>query len=151
MQDLLREQLKKNLPADLYKKSDAIITELEAGHTVKDVPKELATLFRPSVQPYLISEFKRDPAKLAAAVNAPFLIVSGSTDIQVATADAKRLSEANPKAKVVTVEGMNHVLKSVKSTNRLLQLPSYMDPSLPLHQKLVPALVEFLKSSLGGK
>jgi pimeloyl-ACP methyl ester carboxylesterase len=151
LQDVLREQLKKNLSADLYEKSDAILTELEAGRTVKDTPKELVALFRPSVQPYLISEFKYDPATLAAGVAAPLLVVAGSTDIQVSAADAKRLGDANPKAKVVTVEGMNHVLKAVKETNRLAQLPSYADPSLPLHPKLVPALEGFLRAALGGK
>ena len=60
LQEVLREQLKKNLSDDLYAKSDAIITELEAGRTVKDVPKDLNSLFRSSVQPYLISTFKYD-------------------------------------------------------------------------------------------
>jgi pimeloyl-ACP methyl ester carboxylesterase len=151
LQDILREQLKKNLSADLYAQSDAILTELEAGRAVKETPKELVTLFRPSVQPYLISEFKYDPAKLAAGITAPLLVVSGSTDIQVSAADAKRLGGANPKAKVVTIEGMNHVLKSVKETDRLLQLPSYADPSLPLHPKLVPVLVAFLKAATDRK
>jgi pimeloyl-ACP methyl ester carboxylesterase len=151
LQEVLREQLKKNLSAELYKQSDAIIAELEAGRTVKDVPKELNALFRPSVQPYLISVFKPDPAKLAAAVTVPLLIVSGSTDIQVTAADAKRLGASNPKAKVVTIEEMNHVLRSVKGTGRLLQLPSYSDPSLPLHPGLMPALNEFLKPALTKK
>src|SRR5262249_36126386 len=52
LQDVLREQLKKNLSDELYKRSDEIITELEAGRAVKDSPKELVALFRPSVQPY---------------------------------------------------------------------------------------------------
>jgi pimeloyl-ACP methyl ester carboxylesterase len=151
LQDVLREQLKKNLSDELYKKSDAIIAELEAGHAVKDTPEELAALFRPSVQPFLISEFRRDPAKLAAGLKCPLLIVSGSTDIQVLTADARRLAEANPKARSAAVGGMNHVLKSVKEANRLLQLPSYMDPSLPLHPKLVPELAGFLKPALAAK
>jgi pimeloyl-ACP methyl ester carboxylesterase len=151
LQEVIREQLKKNLPAELYKKSDAIITDLEAGKGGKETPKELAALFRPSVQPFLISAFKRDPAKLAAELKCPLLITSGSTDIQVSAADAKRLTGANPQAKAVAVEGMNHVLKAVKETNRLSQLPSYSDPSLPLHPKLVPALAGFLRPALTAK
>jgi pimeloyl-ACP methyl ester carboxylesterase len=151
LQEVLREQLKRNLPADLYAKSDAILTELEAGRTVADTPKELVTLFRPSVQPFLISVFKYDPAKLAAGVTGSLVIVSGSTDIQVSVADARRLGAANPQARVLTFEGMNHVLKSVKETDRLLQLPSYADPSLPLHPGLVPALAEVFKPAPGGK
>ena len=149
--DILREQLKKNLPEDLYKASEPIIADLEAGREVKETPKSLAALFRPSVQPYLISAFKYDPAKLVAEFGGPVLVVSGSTDIQVSAEDAKRLGAANPKAKVVTVEGMNHVLKAVEGTHRLVQLPSYADPTLPLHPKLVPATAAFLKQALGGK
>ncbi|QJW97546.1 alpha/beta hydrolase family protein [Frigoriglobus tundricola] len=151
LQEVLREQLKKNLPDDLYTKSDALMTELEAGRTVKDAPKELAALFRPSVQPFLISVFQHDPAKLAAGVRAPFLIVSASTDIQVSAEDAKRLGAANANARVVTIDGMNHVLKAVEKTDRPAQLPSYFDPALPLHPKLLPALVEFLNPALRGK
>ncbi|AMV28329.1 Alpha/beta hydrolase family protein [Gemmata sp. SH-PL17] len=151
LQTVLREQLKRGLPDELYKQSDTILRELEAGHTVKDTPKTLAALFRPSVQPYLISMFKNDPAKLATGVKAPFLIVSGSTDIQVSATDAKCLSDANTSAKVVTIEGMNHVLKTVPKTDRAEQLPSYSDPALPLHPKLMPELVGFFQKSLGGK
>lgn len=150
-QELLREQLKKNLPDDLYKKSAAIITELEAGRAVKDTPKELVTQFRPSVQPYLISAFQHDPAKLARNLKAPLLIVAGATDIQVVAADAKRLGEANPKAKVVTIAEMNHVLKEAKEANRLAQLATYLDRSIPLHPKLMPELTMFFKKSLAAK
>jgi len=151
LQEVLREQLKKNLPDDLYKQSDAIITELQAGRTVKETPKDLAALFRSSIQPFLISIFNRDPAKLAAEMKAPLLIVSGSTDIQVTAADAKCLGDANPKAKVVSIEHMTHTLKFAKETNQLAQLPSYKDPSLPLHSKLMLVLVEFFKPALGAK
>jgi pimeloyl-ACP methyl ester carboxylesterase len=149
LQDLLREQLKKNLPAEQYKASEGIIAELVAGRAAKDVPKELLILFRPSVQPFLISAFKHDPAKLAAAVKCPLLVVAGSTDIQVSAEDAKRLGDANPKAKVATVKGMNHVLKAVGGATALEQLASYADASLPLHPKLLIEVGGFLKPALG--
>jgi pimeloyl-ACP methyl ester carboxylesterase len=151
LQDVLRDQLKKNLPADLYKESETIISALVAGNTVPNPPKTLAALFRPSVQPYLISSFQYDPARLIAEITRPVLVVSGSTDIQVGAVDAKRLGEANPKATVVTIKGMNHVLKAVEGMHQLLQLPSYNDPSLPLHPKLVPTLSDFFRQSLGRK
>jgi pimeloyl-ACP methyl ester carboxylesterase len=150
-QDVLREQLKKNLPKDLYEQSDKIIAELEAGREVADSPASLAALFRPSVQPFLISTFRHNPAKLAAGLTMPVLVVAGSTDIQVSAEDAKRLAAANPKAELVTIDGMNHVLKAVRATIQLAQLPSYSDPSLPLHPDLVPAVAGFLRQALGGK
>ncbi|HEX3109606.1 MAG TPA: alpha/beta hydrolase, partial [Thermoanaerobaculia bacterium] len=102
--DILRTQLKTRLPEDLNAKSEAILKSLEAGKTVDDTPPQLAALYRPSVQPYLISWFKYDPAKEIAALKMPVLIVQGTTDIQVGMDDAKRLAAANPKAKLVTIE-----------------------------------------------
>jgi pimeloyl-ACP methyl ester carboxylesterase len=148
--EVLREQLKKNLPKDQYEASERLITELEAGRTVDEVPKSLTALFRPSVQPYLISVFKHNPEKLAAAFPGPLLVIGGTTDIQVPPADAHRLAAARPGARVVVIDDMNHVLKRVTSTERLAQLPSYSDPSIPLHPKLSDAMAGFLKASLGN-
>jgi pimeloyl-ACP methyl ester carboxylesterase len=149
--DLIREQLKAGLPKDLLEASEKILVELEAGRAVKDVPDKLKALFRPSVQPYLIGLFRGDPAKLAAGYPGPLLVISGSTDIQVAELDGKRLSESSPKARHVVIPGMNHILKLVESKVRLIQIPAYMDPSLPLHPRLVPEVSHFLKESLVGK
>lgn len=151
MGDLLREQLKKNLPDELNDKCLTIIAELEAGNLVKEVPKELATLFRASVQPYLISSLKPDPAKELAKVEGPVLVVSGSTDIQVMEADYKLLAECRKGIKTVRIEEMNHVLKEVKSTLKLVQTFSYTDPKQGLHPKLAGELTGFLKTAFEAK
>jgi hypothetical protein len=148
--DLLREQLQK-LPKEVYEKCLLVIADLEAGKEVKDVPKELAALFRPSVQPYLISTFQPDPVKELAALSCPTLVVAGSTDIQVLEEDYKRLAESKKGVKAVRIDGMNHVLKEVTSTERVAQLPSYSDPKLPLHPKLAAELVGFFNTSFGVK
>lgn len=149
LQDVLREQLKARLPKELYEASDSIITELEAGRAVKDVPDALKLLFRPSVQPYLISEFKYDPVKLIAGVRVPVLVIGGTTDIQVPAADARRLASARPGTRVIVLKDMNHVLKVVAKTDLADQLPSYSDPALPLHPQLVDEIARFLKASAG--
>lgn len=149
LQDVLREQLKARLPKELYAASDTIITQLEAGRMVKDVPDTLKLLFRPSVQPYLISEFKYDPVKLIASVRAPLLVVGGTTDIQVPAADARRLAAARPGARVIVLKDMNHVLKVAPKTDLADQLPSYTDPALPLHPKIVEEIARFLTASPG--
>jgi pimeloyl-ACP methyl ester carboxylesterase len=151
LQDVLRVQLKGALSKELYDSADAILTELAAGREVPkdDVPASLASLFRPSVQPYLISEFKLDPAKIVANMTAPVLVVSGTTDIQLSLEDGKRLAEARPGVKVLVLDQMNHVLKQTALTSRLEQLPLYSDPTLPLHPGLVDGLVDFLTQSFG--
>jgi pimeloyl-ACP methyl ester carboxylesterase len=151
-QDLLREQLKGRLSKDQFDRADKIMAELEAGRTVKDVPTTpaiLAALFRPSVQPYLISAFRQDPAKLVAEFPGPVLVVSGTTDVQVPVSDGDRLAKARPGARRLVVDGMNHVLKADAPAKRLEDQPTYTDPVAPLHPKLADELVRFLGSALG--
>ena len=147
----VREQLKKNLPKELYEKSDAIFTDFEAGKTVADPPKELAALFRPSVQPYLISLCKHDPAKELAKWECPILVVSGTTDIQVNEPDYKPLAACRKGVVGVRIENLCHTLKEAKSTEKKDQDGPYSDPKLPLHPKLVPEIAGFLTKAFEGK
>lgn len=151
LQDVLRAQLKTAVPKDLYESADKIIVELEAGRTVpaQEIPGSLVALFRPSVQPYLISEFKHNSAAILATLKEPVLVVSGTTDIQVPVEDGKRLADARPGIKHLVLEQMNHVLKQTAKTGRVEQLPVYVDPTIPLHPKLVDEIAAFLKRSIG--
>jgi pimeloyl-ACP methyl ester carboxylesterase len=142
--DTIRRQIAAKLPPDLAAKSENILHDLEQGKTSADVPVALMALYRPSVQPYLVSWFRYDPAKVVAGLSIPLLIVQGTTDIQVGVDDAKRLAAASPKAKLLVVEGMNHVLKSVPA-DFAKQIASYSDPSLPLASELVPAIVDLVR------
>jgi pimeloyl-ACP methyl ester carboxylesterase len=142
--DTLRIQLAGKLPPALATRSDAILKDLEAGKTTEKPPVELFAIYRPSVQPYMISWFRYDPAKSIAALTVPVLIIQGTTDIQVSVDDAKRLAAANPKAKLLIVEGMNHVLKSV-SSDKEKQSASYSDPALQLAPDLLMNIVAFVR------
>jgi pimeloyl-ACP methyl ester carboxylesterase len=145
--EVLREQLGKNLPRDLKAKADPIIDAIVAGRPVADVPKELAALFRPSVQAYLTSYFKYDPAKEIATAGVPVLIVQGTTDVQISMEDAKRLAKARKGARLVVIKDMNHVLKLATTTEE--QRKAYFDPSVKLAPRLVPEVAAFLRESLG--
>jgi pimeloyl-ACP methyl ester carboxylesterase len=153
--EILREQLKKapraNLPQTLLDSSLSILSELEAGRTVKDVSPLLVSLFRPSVQPYLISAFRYDPATLVKGFTGPVLVINGTTDIQVPPADGERLTQAKPGSIHRVIPEMNHLFKRVPTTDRAIQLPVYGDPSVPLHPELVGEMVGFLKTAIGTK
>jgi uncharacterized protein len=137
---ILREQLKKNAP-EVYAQSDAIITSLQHGELVKTVPADLNVLFRPAVQPYLISWFKYDPAVEIAKVRAPATIVQGTADVQVTVEDAQLLKRGDPSADLVIVNGMNHVLKHAPDTSsQAAILKGYQDPSLPVEPAVVDAI-----------
>lgn len=141
---VLRDQLRPQVPPELYGRAEAVLTSLEAGRTQSDFPAELAGIFRGEIQPYMISVLRYDPAVEIARLAVPTLIVQGTTDLQVKVAEAEALVAARPAAKLVVIEGMNHVLKAV-SGDLAQQWPSYSDPALPLAPGLVDELVAFLR------
>jgi uncharacterized protein len=143
---ILLEQLKAQLPPDLMKSSEDIIKELSAGKTVESVPPALNVVFRRSVQPYMISWLHYDPAKEIAKLTTPVLITQGTTDIQATMQDVKLLAAAKPSAKVLMIEGMNHVFKAV-SNDRDKQIASYSDPSLPVMPELFNEISRFVKKA----
>jgi pimeloyl-ACP methyl ester carboxylesterase len=134
---ILREQMSK-APPPMAAQAFAIIDQLAAGHTVTEAPPELAGLLRPSVQPYLISWLKYDPAHEIANVKSPAAIVQGTADIQVTLVDAEKLHAALPSARYVVVEGMNHVLKHAPdhSTNEAL-IAGYTNPALQVESAVI--------------
>jgi pimeloyl-ACP methyl ester carboxylesterase len=142
--DILRTQLAGKLSPGLATQSEAIIKNLEAGKMTENPPPELDAIYRPSVQPYMISWFRYDPAKWVAALTVPVLIVQGTTDLQVTVDDAKRLAAANPKAKLILIEGMNHVLKEVPD-DRDKQIASYSNPDLRLAPEFLVGIVDFVR------
>ena len=140
--DVLREQLGPQLPEPLKTRAFAAIADLEAGRAA-DGPPELAGLFRPSVQPYLISWLRHDPAELLRAYRGPVLIVHGDTDLQAALADAERLKAASSAAELVRFAGVNHVLKTAPA-DRPGNLATYSDPALPLAPGVADAIARFV-------
>jgi pimeloyl-ACP methyl ester carboxylesterase len=133
-----------DVPVSLRETSRRIAASLEKGEPVADVPSELAALYRPSLQNYLMSWFPLDPARELAKVSCPVLIVQGTTDLQVTVLDAQRLAAARPASKLVLIEGMNHVLKEAPA-QRSANLQIYLTPNVPLAPALVPAIATFLQ------
>ncbi len=143
---LILEQLREQ-PAAIREEAQATFGELRQGRTVANVSPGLQALFRPSVQPYLISWIKHHPAEIIAELSVPTLIVQGTTDLQVPEAEAQRLAVAQPQAELVIIEGMNHVLKNAP-TDPVANGATYANPALPLADGLVASLVAFLDKHL---
>ena len=151
----IRDQLKPQLAAlpAVWVGSESVLVSLENGKTVDPLPQSVASipglmgLFRPSVQPYLISWFKYSGAEEIAKLKVPVAIIQGTNDIQVGVPEAEALAKASPDAKLVIVPGMNHVLKMAPE-ERNANYATYMDPALPIAAevpKAVGALVKALK------
>lgn len=140
---VLREQLEAGLPEALKAPAYATLSELEAGRPVADPPAALAALFRPSVQPYLISWLGLNPSDLIGGYAGPVMIGQGTTDIQVNLTDAHALATAQPAARLVVWEGVNHVLK-LAPLDRAANIATYADPTLPLATGVAEDVAEFI-------
>ena len=138
---VLHDQLAAQLPPALLAQADSVSASLVAGKTV-DAPAQLAMLFRPSVQPYIISWFKYSGADEIAKLKVPTLLVQGTNDIQVAATEVDSLAKRLPSAKVLLIPGMNHVCK-ITAPERAQQMQSYTDPTVPLAPGLVDAIAQF--------
>jgi pimeloyl-ACP methyl ester carboxylesterase len=144
--DVLRDQLKAQpLSVEQAAASEAILRDLESGKTTATVPPALFALFRPSVQPYLVSVFAYKPTVEMAALRVPTLVVQGTTDIQVAVPEAEALKAARPDATLKVIEGMNHVLKTAPG-DRAANIATYSNPDLPLADGLATAVTSFIRN-----
>ena len=142
--DVLRSQLAGQLPPPLRATSDSILAALESGRTVDSTPPVLGALYRPSVQPYLVSWFRHDPAEVVRSLAVPVLVAQGTHDFQVDTSDARRLAQARPGVELLLVPGMNHVLK-MSPAERAAQLPTYGDSALAVPGELVEGIARFVR------
>jgi uncharacterized protein len=145
--EVLREQLKANAPA-LAERAEPLLRELEQGRTIADVPGDLQFLFRPSIQPYMMSWLPLDPQRELARLEIPRLVIRGTTDVQADRADAERLGQASPAVQVVMIEGMNHVLKLAGGSAQEQLATSYVDPTLPVAPDVVRAIVTFVREAV---
>lgn len=144
---LIHEQIHANpLNAVVFDQADAALAKLKAGEHVDTTGMHpgLLALFNPAVQDYLIDLIRHDPSALAANVKSPMLIVQGLADIQVSEGDAKALAAAQPKARLVLLPGVNHVLKQVGNGDRASNIASYANPDLPIDPGVVNAIADFV-------
>jgi uncharacterized protein len=123
---------------------DSLFGRMKNNLPIDTVPKMLTSIFRPSVQPYIASWIKYDPAAEIAKLKIPVLIVQGSTDIQVTIEQSEYLKKANPKAKYALIKDMNHILK-IAPMDRQKNIATYSAENLPLHEELINQLYNFIK------
>jgi len=141
---VLKEQLSKQLTPELMLESNQILDSLKSGHKVNKVSPVLTMLYRPSIQPYMISWLKYDPAIEIGKLKIPVLIIQGETDIQVTVEDARMLKAGNESAALVIIPEMNHVLKKAPA-DQTANMATYYQPELPLVEEFVSAVLKFVK------
>lgn len=132
-----------SLPQEGRDTAYKIIDSLKAGKIVGHVDPILYSIFSPSVQPYIISWMKYNPAAEISKLTIPVLILQGTNDLQVTVDDAQELSVADKNAKLVLLENMNHIFRDVKG-DRQANVATYNMPSLPIDSILVSTISDFI-------
>lgn len=143
---VLIKQLEEQLTPSLLTESKDILAKLKQGKQVETVSADLQSVFRPSVQPYMISWIQYNPLESVKELNIPVLIVNGNRDIQVPATNAKALHEEKSDSELLIIEKMNHVLKEAPE-DRAGNLATYTNPELPLSSGLVSGIIEFLNKN----
>jgi pimeloyl-ACP methyl ester carboxylesterase len=141
--EILKTQLK-NLPENSRQQVYLMLDTLKQGDTLRKNDPSFYMLFRPSIQPYMISWMKYDPVKEIGKLQIPVLIIQGTNDIQVSAEDAKRLSSGLPIARLLLIEQMNHILCIVGSSDKQANIDSYSNPELPLAPTLIDSISSFV-------
>ena len=140
---IVTEQIEKQAP---FLKAEIVenFKMLKEGKTFELKNQMLASIFRESVQPYIISWMKYNPQEEIKKLKMPILIINGTKDIQISENEAKLLHEANPKSELKFIENMNHIFKEINEEEE--NLKSYSNPDLPITPELSKTINSFIKS-----
>lgn len=130
-------------PDEVKEPAFKILDELEKGNMVKDIPPAMMSIFRPNIQPYIISWFKYNPLDIFAKIKVPTLVVQGTTDIQVEVENAHLLKASNSLCEELIIDGMNHILKEAPE-DRAGNIATYSKSDLALHKDLMKPIVYFI-------
>jgi pimeloyl-ACP methyl ester carboxylesterase len=140
---IIIQQIGSRMPA-LLPKTTSYLSILKTGKRIDSVDKMMYMLFRPSVQPYMISWINKNPCTEITKLSMPILILQGDQDLQVNVSDAEKLAQCAPNSKKVILKDMNHVMKEVHSF--MENQTSYADPNKPLHSQLTKEIRLFLNA-----
>ena len=142
--EVLLEQIGKQAPF-LKEEVEKNLATLKIGNTFELKNQMLASLFRASVQPYMISWIKYHPQNELKKLQIPTLLINGNKDIQVSVQDAQLLQQAKPDAQLRIIPNMNHVFKEIKGDD-VENKASYTNPELPICNELTSIITTFIRS-----
>lgn len=142
--EVLLEQIGKQAPF-LKEEVEKNLATLKSGNTFELKNQMLASLFRASVQPYMISWIKYNPQYEIKKLQIPSLLINGDKDIQVSVQDAQLLQQAKPDAQLQIIPNMNHIFKAIKGDDAENKA-SYTNPELPICTELTSIITTFIRS-----
>jgi alpha-beta hydrolase superfamily lysophospholipase len=142
--EVLLEQIEKQAPF-LKEEVEKNLATLKSGNTFELKNQMLASLFRASVQSYMISWIKYNPQTEIKKLQIPTLLINGDKDIQVSVQDAQLLQQAKLNAQLHIIQNMNHVFKEIKGDDAENKA-AYTNPDLPISIELSSIITTFIRS-----
>lgn len=141
---LLHDQFARLTDSATLVRIDSAFARYVRGDDPGDVPPIASPIMVPTYRRFMQSFAAYDPEAEVRQLRLPLLIVQGTMDIQVSMQDAERLMAAQPSATLARIQGANHVLKTVDTTDPTVQMASYRDPNTSLAPGVMEAIVTWL-------
>ena len=140
--DVIIDQLKTQAP-NLVESARKSFDDIRVNGVAQNYDPNLATIFRPSLQPFMFSWMQYNPKTEIAKLEIPVLIINGDNDNQVQVSEAEKLKEAKPDAQLVIIKNMNHIFKEIKG-DLTENMNSYNNEELPVMRKLIKTISSFI-------
>ena len=142
--DVIVDQLAKQAPG-LKDNARESFNDMRTNGVAQNYSPGLSSIFRPSLQPFLISWMQYEPQQEIAKLDIPILVVNGDKDLQVQVSEAEMLAAANTRSKLIIVENMNHIFKEIRGDD-LENQKSYNEYNRPVMPELIEEITSFLTS-----
>lgn len=141
--NVIIEQVEKTAPM-FTTDTKRVFDILRSGKTTTNYPPALASVFDISIQEFMMSWMKYDPAQVINELNIPILLINGTKDLQVEPDEAELLHAANKNSELKLIDKMNHVLFIIEGDAQE-NAKSYNNPSLKISEELIKSIVDFIK------
>jgi pimeloyl-ACP methyl ester carboxylesterase len=136
-------QLEKQAPG-LKDSARQAFDEIKANGSTDNYSPGLASIFRPSIQPFLGNWMTYNPQEEIKKLAVPVLIINGDKDLQVHVSEAEILHASKPDATYEIIPFMNHIFKEIKGDD-LENSKSYNIYNLPVMPQLIESISTFIK------
>lgn len=140
--DVIVEQLSQQAPG-LEENARKAFDDLRVNGVAQNYSPGLASIFRPSIQPFIRTWMEYDPSIEIKKLNIPVLLVAGTKDLQVLPSEGTLLKEAKPEATYHEIESMNHILKRITGDD-LVNQKSYNETNRPVMPELITVVADFI-------
>ena len=140
--EVIIDQLENQAPA-LVENARQSFDDIRVNGVAQNYSPLLASIFRPSLQPFLLSWMQYNPQEEISKLKIPILLINGDNDFQVQVSEAEYLKTAKPDADLVIIPHMNHIFKEIKG-DLIENQSSYNKEEIPISKQLIKSINSFI-------